>query len=116
MKYTSGPLTVASASESPAASSSLSDVESPAEKKSLRRRIRAVVWDSFERSHEERRFIAKIDFFILTWAGFTYFSKNLNTNNICQYKDAERQNHSRLTSLSQRICLRDERRAERRWE
>lgn len=52
-------------------------------KKSLRRRIRAVVWDSFDRSPEERRFIAKIDFFILTWAGFTYFSKNLNTNNIC---------------------------------
>lgn len=45
------------------------------------------MWDSLDRSPEERRLIAKIDFFILTWAGFTYFSKNLNTNNICQYRD-----------------------------
>lgn len=97
MKYSNDRLADVSASESPVASSSLSDVESPAEKKSLRRRIRAVVWDSFERSPEERRFIAKIDFFILTWAGFTYFSKNLNTNNICQYEGPERQGQSGLT-------------------
>ena len=84
MKDTSDPLTVASTSESPAATSSLSDEESPVEKKSLRRKIRAVVWDTFERSPEERRFIAKIDFFILTWAGLSYFSKNLNQNNICK--------------------------------
>lgn len=83
MKDSNDQLTVVSASESPVGSSSSRDGESPVEKKSLRRRIRAVVWDSFDRSPEERRFIAKIDFFILTWAGFTYFSKNLNTNNIC---------------------------------
>ncbi|KAI7778732.1 hypothetical protein LA080_001798 [Diaporthe eres] len=82
MKDSNDQLTVVSASESPVGSSSSSDGETPVEKKSLRRKIRAVVWDSFERSPEERRFIAKIDFFILTWAGFTYFSKNLNTNNI----------------------------------
>ncbi|OJD34151.1 major facilitator superfamily transporter [Diplodia corticola] len=50
--------------------------------KPLRRRVRELVWDSFDRSPEERRFIAKIDFFILTWAGFSYFSKNLNSNNL----------------------------------
>lgn len=84
MKDSNDPLTIVSASESPVASSSSSDGESPVEKTSLRRRIRAVVWDTFDRTPEERHFIAKIDFFILTWAGFTYFSKNLNTNNICQ--------------------------------
>ncbi|KAI3396765.1 hypothetical protein diail_11665, partial [Diaporthe ilicicola] len=73
---------VSSAPESPVPSFNLSDGESPLEKKSLRTRIRAVVWDTLDRSPEERRFIAKIDFFILTWAGFTYFSKNLNTNNL----------------------------------
>ncbi|KAK7718794.1 hypothetical protein SLS63_010400 [Diaporthe eres] len=85
MKDSNDQLAVVSASESPVGSpsSSDSDGEPPLEKKSLRTRIRAVVWDSFDRSPEERRFIAKIDFFILTWAGFTYFSKNLNTNNIC---------------------------------
>ncbi|KAJ4416539.1 hypothetical protein N0V82_006661 [Gnomoniopsis sp. IMI 355080] len=49
---------------------------------SLRHKIRSVVWDTLERSPEERKLIAKIDFFILTWAGLTYFSKNLNTNNV----------------------------------
>ncbi|KAL1614620.1 hypothetical protein SLS54_009590 [Diplodia seriata] len=44
--------------------------------------MRELVWDSFDRGPEERRFIAKIDFFILTWAGFSYFSKNLNSNNL----------------------------------
>ncbi|GME30190.1 major facilitator superfamily transporter [Neofusicoccum parvum] len=52
------------------------------EEKSFRARFREVVWDSWDRSPEERRFIAKIDFFILTWAGFSYFSKNLNSNNL----------------------------------
>lgn len=54
------------------------------QKRSLRRRIREIVWDTLDRSPEERRFISKIDFFILTWAGFSYFSKNLNSNNLCR--------------------------------
>lgn len=53
-------------------------------RKPLRRRVRELLWDSFDRSPAERRFIAKIDFFILTWAGFSYFSKNLNSNNLCK--------------------------------
>ncbi|KAF4306983.1 major facilitator superfamily transporter [Botryosphaeria dothidea] len=52
------------------------------EKKPLKKRIRELVWDSFDRSPQERHFIAKIDFFILTWAGLSYFSKNLNSNNL----------------------------------
>ncbi|TVY47399.1 Pantothenate transporter [Lachnellula occidentalis] len=56
---------------------------SPSSKKtSLRLRIREIVWDSLDRSPEERRLIFKLDIFILTWAGFTYFSKNLNSNNV----------------------------------
>lgn len=90
MKTAKSALAVVSASDPPVASPSSNEGGSFVEKKSLRRRIRAIVWDTFERTPEERRFIAKIDFFILTWAGFTYFSKNLNTNNICQYRDVER--------------------------
>ena len=51
-------------------------------KKPLKRRIREILWDSFDRTPEERWFIHKIDFFILTWASLSYFSKNLNTNNV----------------------------------
>ncbi|RFU31560.1 hypothetical protein B7463_g4773, partial [Scytalidium lignicola] len=51
-------------------------------KQPLRHRIREIIWDSLDRSPEERRLIFKLDIFILTWAGFTYFSKNLNSNNL----------------------------------
>ncbi|CAH0057318.1 unnamed protein product [Clonostachys solani] len=61
---------------------STSDLEEEYEKKSLKRRIREIVWDSLDRSPEERRMIAKLDFFILTWASLAYFSKNLNSNNL----------------------------------
>ncbi|KAK7972297.1 major facilitator superfamily transporter [Apiospora saccharicola] len=56
--------------------------EEPQEKKSARRRFRELAWDSLDRSPEERRLISKIDFYILTWAGLAYFSKNLNQNNV----------------------------------
>lgn len=52
------------------------------DKKPLKRRIREILWDSLDRTPEERWFIHKIDFFILTWASLSYFSKNLNTNNV----------------------------------
>ena len=55
-------------------------------KKPLKRRIREILWDSFDRTPEERWFIHKIDFFILTWASLSYFSKNLNTNNVSKSK------------------------------
>lgn len=71
-------------------SASSSDGEIVRAKKSIRQRIKRIVWDSLERSPEERRFIAKIDFFILTWASLTYFSKNLNTNNVCMCLDPSR--------------------------
>lgn len=54
-------------------------------KKSLRGRIKTIIWDSLDRTPEERRLISKIDFFILTWAGLSYFSKNLNSGNICEF-------------------------------
>ncbi|KUI71666.1 Pantothenate transporter liz1 [Cytospora mali] len=54
----------------------------PLETKTFLQKFKGIVWDTLERSPEERRFLAKIDFFILTWAGLTYFSKNLNTNNV----------------------------------
>ncbi|KAL2836852.1 major facilitator superfamily domain-containing protein [Aspergillus pseudodeflectus] len=49
---------------------------------SRRQRLRRIIWDTFDYSAEERWFIFKIDFFILTWASFSYFSKNLNSNNL----------------------------------
>ncbi|KAL4863192.1 hypothetical protein BDV12DRAFT_202344 [Aspergillus spectabilis] len=57
----------------------LSDQEKPT---TLRYRLTRILWDTFDYPLEERRLIFKIDFFILTWASFSYFSKNLNQNNL----------------------------------
>ena len=48
----------------------------------LSKRIKNIVWDTLEYTPQERRLITKLDFFILTWAGFSYFSKNLNSKNV----------------------------------
>lgn len=63
---------------------SVSRVLEDYDKKPLKQRVREIVWDSLDKSPEERRLIAKLDFFILTWASLAYFSKNLNTNNLCK--------------------------------
>lgn len=82
-------------------------------KKPLKRRIREILWDSFDRTPEERWFIHKIDFFILTWASLSYFSKNLNTNNVSKSKSNKTpQGNKRIfragadTSVTDRQCLR----------
>lgn len=74
---------VTSVAQVPISTSSANE-RAPAETKTLWQRFKGVVWDTLDRSPEERRLLAKVDFFILTWAGLTYFSKNLNTNNVCE--------------------------------
>ncbi|ROV93642.1 hypothetical protein VMCG_08106 [Cytospora schulzeri] len=81
MKTQNEEITAVSASDIPSPPSS-TDERAPVETKTLLQKFKSIVWDTLDRSPEERRFLAKIDFFILTWAGFTYFSKNLNTNNV----------------------------------
>ncbi|GKT45089.1 pantothenate transporter liz1 [Colletotrichum spaethianum] len=44
-------------------------------KRSLRKRIAAVVWDSLDKTPEERKFIAKIDWWILSYCCIAYFVK-----------------------------------------
>ncbi|KAF1955355.1 pantothenate transporter liz1 [Byssothecium circinans] len=48
----------------------------------LSKRILAVVWDSLDKTPEERAFIAKIDFWILTYVCIAYFVKYLDQTNI----------------------------------
>ncbi|ROW02926.1 hypothetical protein VSDG_01710 [Cytospora chrysosperma] len=81
MKPQDDKATAVSVPELPVSMSSRGE-RSSVETKSLIQKFRSVIWDTLDRSPEERKFLAKIDFFILTWAGFTYFSKNLNTNNV----------------------------------
>ncbi|KAL2815212.1 major facilitator superfamily domain-containing protein [Aspergillus cavernicola] len=59
-----------------------SPIQDAPDKPSLQHRLKRILWDTFDYPPEERRLIFKIDFFILTWASFSYFSKNLNSNNL----------------------------------
>jgi hypothetical protein len=89
-------------------------------KKPLKRRIREILWDSFDRTPEERWFIHKIDFFILTWASLSYFSKNLNTNNISKsiqtYPALQELMSATLTRHRQCLCLWNERGPQNCWK
>lgn len=92
---------VAATAVSPSPLSPIDDEQQWGEKrKPLRRRVRELLWDSFDRSPAERRFIAKIDFFILTWAGFSYFSKNLNSNNLCKSSPADIHTHELIGRIA----------------
>jgi hypothetical protein len=50
--------------------------------RTLKNRIKSVLWDSFDKSPEERKFIAKIDWWILTYCCIAYFVKYLDQTNV----------------------------------
>lgn len=56
--------------------------EGPAAKRPLSKRILAVVWDSLDKTPEERSFIAKIDWWILSYCCIAYFVKYLDQTNV----------------------------------
>lgn len=47
-----------------------------------RRRLAGIVWDSLDKSPEDRRLIAKIDWFILSYVCLAYFVKYLDQTNV----------------------------------
>lgn len=51
-------------------------------KKTLRKRIAAVLWDSLDKSPEERRLVFKLDWYILTYVCLAYFVKYLDQTNV----------------------------------
>ena len=51
-------------------------------KKPLSKRIMGILWDSLEKTPEERHFIAKIDWWILTYCCIAYFVKYLDQTNV----------------------------------
>lgn len=58
------------------------DVSSFGRRKSLRQRILGTLWDSLDKSPEERKLIAKVDWWILTYVCIAYFVKYLDQTNV----------------------------------
>jgi hypothetical protein len=79
---------VAAASDLPdkyAASENISNsptTEVVPERRPLRKRLLAVIWDSLDKAPEERAFIAKVDWWILSYCCIAYFVKYLDQTNV----------------------------------
>ncbi|ETS74415.1 hypothetical protein PFICI_14281 [Pestalotiopsis fici W106-1] len=56
--------------------------DEPGKKLPLRKRIASVIWDSLDKTPEERRFIAKIDFWILSYCTISYWGKYMCQQNV----------------------------------
>lgn len=63
-------------------SASVDDASRPGQKRSLRQKIASIVWDSLDKSPEERKFVAKIDWWILSYCCISYFCKYLDQTNV----------------------------------
>lgn len=66
-------------------------------KHSLKARILSKIWDTFDKSPEERRVVTKLDWFILTYVCLAYFVKYLDQTNVSSLYSgtaaADRQTH-----------------------
>lgn len=56
--------------------------ESPPPPRTWKQKARAVVWDSLDKAPEERKFLAKIDWWILSYCCVAYFVKYLDQTNV----------------------------------
>lgn len=54
-------------------------------KDTLKRKILRVIWDSLDKSPEERRFVAKADWWIMTYVCVAYFVKYLDQTNVSTF-------------------------------
>ncbi|KAM3075376.1 hypothetical protein ACMFMG_007185 [Clarireedia jacksonii] len=62
--------------------SSSEDIPESVVKDKPQKRWTSYVWDSLDKSPEERRFLFKLDLAVLTFASLGYFIKNLDQSNI----------------------------------
>ena len=58
------------------------DQQSDERKLTLRQRIAASIWDTFDKSPEDRKLVTKIDWFIMTYVCLAYFVKYLDQTNV----------------------------------
>lgn len=59
------------------------------ERRPLKKRILAVLWDTFDKSPEERKLIGKLDWWILSYCCIAYFVKYLDQTNVSEQKSQQ---------------------------
>ncbi|TFK48144.1 MFS general substrate transporter [Heliocybe sulcata] len=60
----------------------MSSIKSESTGQSKKRPLRSYIWDTWDKSPEERRFLNKLDACLLSYAALSYFSKYLDQQNI----------------------------------
>lgn len=58
------------------------DGHQPLRRRPLSKRILGTIWDSLDKSPEERKLIAKLDWWILSYVCVAYFIKYLDQTNV----------------------------------
>ena len=58
------------------------------ERRPLKKRILGVLWDTFDKSPEERKLVTKLDWWILSYCCIAYFVKYLDQTNVSQASTA----------------------------
>ncbi|KZT51517.1 hypothetical protein CALCODRAFT_503439 [Calocera cornea HHB12733] len=52
------------------------------EEKHPKRSLKSYIWDTWDKSPEERKFLGRLDACLLTYAALSYFSKYLDQQNV----------------------------------
>ncbi|KZT19853.1 MFS general substrate transporter [Neolentinus lepideus HHB14362 ss-1] len=60
----------------------MSSIKSQSTGQSKRRPLKSYIWDTWDKSPEERRFLTKLDACLLSYASLSYFSKYLDQQNV----------------------------------
>jgi ACS family pantothenate transporter-like MFS transporter len=92
------------------------DGDQPSQRLPLSKRILGTIWDSLNKSPEERKLIAKLDWWILSYVCVAYFIKYLDQTNVglLLFSSFFLWNDSNLFSIGtgfKCICLGNERRS-----
>lgn len=69
-------------------------------KLTFRKKALSIIWDSLDKSPEERAFIAKIDWWVLTYCCVAYFVKYLDQTNVCRTSFSPKRDCRRLQATS----------------
>lgn len=58
------------------------EIDQSQEPQTRRMRLKAAVWDTWDKSPEERRLVPKVDWWLLSYACIAYFIKALDQGNV----------------------------------
>lgn len=59
-------------------------------------RLKGSIWDTWDKSPEERRLVQKVDWWLLSYACIAYFIKSLDQGNVCSKRQVKNERRAEL--------------------